>query len=105
MNHAALDREILAEKLRRIGVVGDDSADPGRGHNNVIGPFALEERAHRRVVHELEFGVGARKEIAISRSLQTSHDRGAHQATVARNVDFGVQLHFAIWRFSNSAIG
>src|SRR6266850_993400 len=94
VNHVALDLEIFAEKVRGISVVGDDAADPGRRQKNVIGPLALEKLAHRSLFRELEFGVGAGDEIAISCSLQTPHERRANQATMARNVDFGVRFHF-----------
>ena len=62
------------DELRRLGVVGEDAADLGRGEEHVLGSFALEEPAHGHGSVELELGMRAQDEVgeAAARSRRTS---------------------------------
>ncbi len=59
MQHVRLHREIAVDELSRIGVVRDDAPDLGGGEKHVIGPFALEESAHRGLIAKLQLGMGS----------------------------------------------
>ncbi len=44
MDHIGLDHEIDVDEIGGMGIVGLDAADPGRGHDHVIGSLNARRR-------------------------------------------------------------
>ena len=84
--------EVAEDELRRIGVVGQDATDLRGRQDHVPGPLGLEERPHRRLVLEVQLGVGAQHEVAMPRLLQPPHQRRAHQPAMARHEHLVVRI-------------
>ena len=93
MDHVELDRQVLADEIRRVGIVGEDAADFGRGKEHVLRAFALEERGHRACVGQFEFGMPAQQQVGMPRALERAHDRSTGEAGMAGDVDPGAALH------------
>ena len=55
VNHVETDHRVLVDEIGGIGRVGADAPDPGRGEENVLGPFPLEKRVDRRLVEQVQF--------------------------------------------------
>ena len=93
LDHVGLDDEVVADEVGGVGVVGEDAADPGGGENDVLGPLLLEEAGDRGGVEEVELGVGAGEEVGVAEAGKFALDGGADQATVAGDVDAGIERH------------
>jgi hypothetical protein len=59
VDDVGLDRQVVADELGRVAVVGEDAADLGRGEEDVVGLFCGEEGFDGGLVGEVELGVGA----------------------------------------------
>ena len=84
-----LDEQVAHQEIHRVGVVGEDAADPGGGQEHDVRFFLLEESLRRCRVFQVQLGMGARDKIVVALALQLAHDRAARQAAMAGNVDFG----------------
>ena len=54
MDDARLDDQVVVDELGRVGVVGVDAADLGRGQEDVVRPLLLEKGAHCRLVQQVQ---------------------------------------------------
>ncbi|GBE48596.1 hypothetical protein BMS3Bbin12_01776 [bacterium BMS3Bbin12] len=93
VDDVGLDEQVVANELGGPGVVGEDAADLGGDEEDVLGADFFEKGVYRRLVGEVEFGVGPGDEVVESGGAQDPADRGTHQTAVAGDVDAGVWLH------------
>ncbi len=54
-----LDQEIVVEEVDRIGGIGEDAADGGRGDDHGIGGGVLEKLFCRGLVAQVQLGPGS----------------------------------------------
>lgn len=99
MDHVGLDGQVVADELRRVAVVGDDAAHLGRGQEYVFRPVLGKEGVCRCGVGQIEFGVGALKDVRVALGFQVTDDGRTDQAAVAGDVDarFKIQDSRVLW--------
>lgn len=107
VDHVGLDRQIVADELGRVAVVGDDAAHLGRGQKYVFRPVLSEEGIDRSGVGQIEFGVGALQDVRIALALKVADDGRANQTAVAGYIDarFKIQDARVLCGFTASSIG
>jgi hypothetical protein len=93
VDDVVLDREVAEDELRRVGVVGQDAAHLGRCEDHVPRPLGLEEGPHRRLILEVQLGMRAQDDVAVTRLLQPPHQRRAHQPAMTRHEHLVVRTH------------
>jgi len=103
VEHVILDEQVLVDELRRIGVVGQNAADPGRGQEDVIGLFLGKECRDRLLIQQIKFRVGPGEQVGVSISAQSTEQCRAHQAAMAGYVDFVVSPHGVYSKWSNTS--
>lgn len=91
VDDVGLDHQIFVDKLRRVGVVGMDAADSGRGEIDLVGLFFFEEFLDSGLVGEIELAVGACDEVECLAGLlgllfEHPEDGRAHHAPVTSDV-------------------
>lgn len=102
VDHVGLDRQVVANELGRIAVVGDDAAHLGRGQEHVFRPVFSEEGIDRCGVGQIEFGVGALQDVRVALGFQITDDGRADQTAVAGYIDarFKIQDSRVLWGFT-----
>lgn len=107
VDHIGLDRQIVADELGRVAVVGDDAAHLGRGQEDVFRPVLGEKGIDRSGVGQIEFGVGALQDVRVALAFEIADDGGADQTAVAGDVDarFKIQDARVLCGFTASSIG
>ena len=95
MNDIGLHHQIVVNEIGRIGVVGVDAADPGRGEIHLIRPFIGKERLDIRLPGQVQFGMGPGENPlgGMTRIQQLPDDGRADHAAMAGHVNFGCFLH------------
>ncbi|GGV92038.1 hypothetical protein GCM10015535_52090 [Streptomyces gelaticus] len=85
---AQLDAQIVLEELHRVGAVGHDPADLGGGQHHGVRSDLAEKRLGPRGVAEIEVCAIAGDHLVLLGG-ETTHQRRADQAAVARDEDTG----------------
>jgi len=75
LDHVQLDLQIAHQKADRIGAVGENAADPGRGQEHHLGTLLLKETAGGHAVLQIQLGVIAHDDVAVSLRRQMARDR------------------------------
>ncbi len=65
IDHVILDQQIIADKIRRMTLIGINSTDPGRRQKNVLRPFRSEKGLNRRLAGQIQFVVPAQNQVAV----------------------------------------
>lgn len=81
-----LERSVVADELRRVGVVGHDAADLGHRQEHHFGLFIGQKRQCGPFVGEVEFGMGAYERLFMPCGAQFALKSRADQSTVAGDV-------------------
>lgn len=97
VDDVGLDRKILGDELRRVGVVGQDAAHLGCRQEHVFGLLGFEEAAHSRGIAELQFGVGPLEDAPMARRFQAPDECRPHQPAMSGHVDPALRLHAHSW--------
>ena len=95
IDDVGLHHQVLVDEFRRVSVVGVDATHLGSGQIDLVGLFFCKEGVDGGLVGQVEFGVRAGDD-AIGRvtlSKQLAQDGRTHHATVAGDVDFGMNAH------------
>src|SRR5436190_2799963 len=82
----ACDGQILRDELGRVGTIGVDAADLGRGDNHHVGSARAEEGLDLRLALEIDAFAGSRNYLARF-SCQTAGNGGADHAAMAGNIN------------------
>lgn len=102
VDHVGLDRQVVADELGRVAVVGDDAAHLGRSQEHVFRFVFGKEGIDRRGVGQIEFGVGALQDVRVALGFQITDDGRADQTAVAGYIDarFKIQDSRVLWGFT-----
>jgi hypothetical protein len=94
LEHIDLDAQVVAEEVSRVGVVGQDAADLGRGEHDDLRPVCLEERARGCLVSQVQVDGRRSQKAPESLPLEVPPHRGADEASMAGYVDrrFSIEL-------------
>ena len=82
---------------RKLGgktVVGQDSADPGGGDEDIFGPFRGEELRHGGRVEQVQFSAGFADEAGKALAAKFAPNGAADHAAVAGDINARVRFHF-----------
>ncbi len=83
---------LIGDELVGLLRVGHDAADLGRREDHRLGPLALEERAGRRLVGQVDLVDVAEDQMLVPVPLEATRDAAADQSAVARDEDAGVVI-------------
>ncbi len=75
-----LDDRIVIEEIGRIGVVGQDAADPGRRHDHRVGLFGFEKGLDLSLAFQIDAIAASRQDIATLGRQAPHHGRPDHPA-------------------------
>jgi hypothetical protein len=81
-NQVELDRKIVGEEIDRKGVVVGNAADPGRRHNDHIGPITAQPVFRVGLPGQVERAAIGRDHLAML-APEPPHQRAAHHAAMA----------------------
>jgi len=84
-----LNLEVLEQEGNRLGVVGEDAANPRRGQNHVLGTLLIEEATDSACICEIEFVAGASDESRVALAVEFAPDGAADESLVAGDVYAG----------------
>jgi hypothetical protein len=93
LHHVGLDHQVLVDEVCRKAVVGLDAPYLGGGEYDQIGPLFGEKGPHRRLVHQIEFRVGAGDQVAVATGPQGPADGRPDHAAMAGEKNFRLQVH------------
>ncbi len=93
VNQVVLNLEILMKKLRRIRVIGMNTAHFRRRVENVCRLLLRQKLADGFPVQQFQFRAGPANQLGKSSFLQFSPNRASHQPAVSGNKNFGVFIH------------
>jgi len=96
LDDVGLENKVVADEVGRVGAVGKDAADPGRGEEDEVGLFGGEERIDGGLVEQVELLARAGEDVAVSLAQELAVDGGADQAAMAGDVDAAVGMHGAL---------
>ncbi len=105
VHHVGLDAEVVGEELHRVGVVGEDPADLGRGQHDVARPGVGEEVEDRVPVTQVELGRTQPAQVGEPGRLEPPPDGGPDHAPVSRDVRRGVAVERARHEVGRAAHG
>ena len=107
VDHVGLDRQVVADELGRVAVVGNDAAHLGCCQEHVFRFVFGKEGIDRCGVSKIEFGVGALQDVRVALRLEIADDGRADQAAVAGYIDarFKIQDARVLCGFTASSIG
>lgn len=88
MNYIGLHNQIFEDELRRIGVVGMDTADFGRSQIHLVWFFSLHKVPDRLLVQQVQLPAGSGDDVGLSQRFETSDNGAAGHAAVAGHIDF-----------------
>ena len=86
LNNVGLDQQVLQNKVGRIGGVGHDPADLGRGDDHVTGPLLLEKTPHVGLLGELQLRVAPGDQLIAVFGGQPAVNGRAHQTPVPGHI-------------------
>ena len=92
-NHITLNLQILIGKLSRRGIIGIDTADPGRCQHHHIRFLRLKKLPHCLLACKIQLSMGPADNIAVSFLFKISHDRTAHKPSVSCYINFVCFVH------------
>lgn len=107
VDHVGLDRQIVADELGRVAVVGDDAAHLGRSQEHVLRLVLGKEGVCRLGVGQVQFSVGALQDVRVALGFQITDDGRADQTAMAGYIDarFKIQDARVLCGFTASSIG
>ena len=92
VDHVGLDHQVVVDEIGRIGVVGVDSADPGRGQDDKVRLLGLHEITHGGLVGQIQLGMRARDQLErialLPPRFESPHNGAADHPAMAGDVDF-----------------
>jgi hypothetical protein len=83
----------VTDELRRVGVVGVNTADLGGSEVSLFGLFLRKKGVDRSLVGQVQLGVGAGNDVLAPGGLELANNGGTDHTTVAGDVDFGLAVH------------
>ena len=86
-DHMGLDLEVLQQKIRRVTVVGLDTAHLRGGQHHHRGLVVGKPALHGWAVFQIQLGAAGREQVGVARPLQRAADRAAGHAAVAGHED------------------
>jgi len=92
MEDVDLDQQVFVNELAAIDIIGVNAANLGGGEKHDIRAFLGEEARGRRLIEQIEFGVGAQNQVGVALRPQGAHQGGTHQAAMASDVNPGVRF-------------
>ena len=88
MDQVGLDREVLVDEVRPVGIVGVDAADLGGGDDHQIRPVLAEPAKGRALVSEVQLVTGRGEDLGrVAPGLKPPYDRGTDHPAVAGDED------------------
>ena len=89
-DQALLNGEVGSNEVCGPGAVRFDSTDQCRRIYHNVWLFCGQETQSRRLVGEVKFCASSNDDPRVTVPLKGSNDRGAHQATMARDENLGI---------------
>ena len=69
MDSVSLDQQIIFDEFSRVGVVGMNAAYLGGCQNHVVGFLDCKKSLYRRLIAQIQFGMGACDKVVVSFGL------------------------------------
>jgi hypothetical protein len=91
LDDALFDGQVVADKVRRVAVVGQNAADARRRQHHKVRLFCLKELACRVRIAQVELVGRAAHEVRVAVLLKVLPDGPAGHAAMARDVYFVIQ--------------
>ena len=93
MNDIHLERHVVVHEVCKRFLIRNNAADLRCREENILRLFLCKERLYSFLSCKVKFLVGSRDDVGITLSFELTHDRGAHHAAVACNVNLRVFGH------------
>ena len=88
VDQVGLDREVLVDEVRPVGVVGVDAADLGGGDDHHVGPVLLKPAKGRPLVGEVQLVACRGEDLGrVAALLKPPNNRRTDHPTVAGDKD------------------
>ena len=86
LEHVDLDPQVVPEKVRGVGVVGEDAADLRRGEDDDLRPVRLEERPGGGLIAKVQLARRCADQPREPLSCKVPPYRGPDEAAMARHI-------------------
>ena len=98
MDHIGLNRQVLMNKLRGIGVISIDTTYLCCSQEYVLGLVLLKKIPNSPLVDKIELHMGTCDDIFVSAGLESPDKGRTNETPVASYVNLALWIHVHSWR-------
>ncbi len=86
VNDIGLDNQVIVDELRRVCIVGPNTAYLCGGKKNILGLFLFKKTLHICLAFQIKLSVGTSNEVGVPLSLQFPVQRRTNQPSVTSDI-------------------